>query len=38
MQKEVNFDWTGPEAFGKLKLCMNSDACISYFDESIERV
>ena len=39
-QKEVDFDWTGTcnEAFGKLKLCMNSDTHLSYFDESIYRV
>ena len=33
LQKEVNFDSTGicNEAFGKLKLCMISNACLSYF-------
>ena len=38
LQKEVDFEWTGTcnEAFGKL--CMNSYTCLSYFDESIQRV
>ena len=37
LQKEINFDWTGTcnEAFGELKLCMNSDICLGYFDKSI---
>ena len=40
LQKNVDFEWTGTcnEAFGKLKLCMNSDACLSYFDKPIYRV
>ena len=40
LQKKVDFDWTGTcnKAFGKLKLCMNSNTCLSYFDESIYRV
>lgn len=37
LQKKVVFDWTETcsEAFEKLKLCMNSDTCFSYFDKSI---
>ena len=40
LQMEVDFDRTGicNEACGKLTLCMNSDTCLSYFDESIYRV
>ena len=39
LQKEDDFNWTGicNKVFGKLKLCMNSDTCVSYFDESIYR-
>ena len=39
LQKEVHFDLTGTcsEASGKLKLCMNSDTCYRYLDESILR-
>ena len=39
-QKDADFDWTETcnEAFEKLKLCMNSDNCFSYFDKSIYRV
>ena len=35
LQIEVDFDWTGlcNEAFEKLRLCMNSDTCLSYFDD-----
>ena len=37
LQYKVNFDWTGScnGGFGKLKLCMNSDTYLSYFDKSI---
>ena len=37
LQKKADFDWTGScnEAFGKLKLCMNNDTSLSYFDKSI---
>ena len=40
LQKQVDFDRAGTcdVAFGKLKLCMNSDTCPNYFDESIYRV
>ena len=40
LQEKVDFDWTRAcnEAFGKLKLCMNSHTCLSHFDESIYRV
>ena len=38
--KVVNFDWTETcnEAFRKLKFCMNSDTCLSYFDKSVYKV
>ena len=40
LQKEGDFNWTETchEAFEKLKLFMNSDTCLSYFDESVFRV
>ena len=39
LQKKVDFDWTGTsnKASGNLKLCMNSDTCLSYYGESIYR-
>ena len=37
LQMEFNFNCTVicNEAFGKLKLCVNNDTCLSYFGESV---